>query len=280
MSKIRDSINSSPERTVFLDLTSLPNTSSYPVVFQSVFNVGVSVNISSTLKTGTSAVNYSTIIGELHSGGWNDSRTFYDFYHSCYDLSDRAIIKVAFSSQTTRATAVYLRGGAAYNVKSDASITFTGSSVSLGDVSFPVSDLSDTISGGTSILKVVPMNYNRRFVGNVNPALGEVITPTLGTGWTNYGSGYQPATITVQDGIVFLNGLVKQATPANNTAAIFTLPSALVPSGSLNFAVPASVASSTITTPLYIVGSSVSAIALSTTSTLGWMSLSCSYPLI
>lgn len=279
MSKIRDSIISSPERTMVIDLTSASSSSSFPVVFSEAFNVGVNINISSTNKTGTDPVNYSTLLGVLHAGGWNDTRTFYDVYYSTYDLTDRAIIKMAFPAQTTRATAVYLRGGTKYNIKTDALITYTGGAVTLGDVTYPVSDISDSISGGTNIYKVIPFNYNKRFVGNVNAAFGEIINPTLNAGWSSYGSGYAIPTIYAQDGLVTLSGLVKQATPANNNSMIFSLPAALVPASSHICAVSASVASSVLSVPLYISNGGVFSNAISTSSTLGWLSLSCTYPL-
>lgn len=62
------------------------------------------------------------------------------------------------------------------------------------------------------------------------------ISPTLGNGWVNYGSGHKAATYRRDNGFVVVEGLVKSGTfSTTSTGTIFTLPAGYIPGAQMIF---------------------------------------------
>lgn len=62
------------------------------------------------------------------------------------------------------------------------------------------------------------------------------VTPSLGAGWVNLGSGYASARYRLLNGVVYVEGVVKNNSGDISTATVFTLPAGYRPTnGHLQF---------------------------------------------
>ena len=144
-----------------IDLTSLPNTSFYPIEFTHPASEGnpdlpdyhpVSFKVFGESLSASDPYNENTLLGYARGSGWTDHEPFYDVHVKRYTGYETRFQGLYEGTQSySRAIVIYMRGGYRYSTLTDASEVVTHTSPYTVETStFAIKDSSGADVSGTS----------------------------------------------------------------------------------------------------------------------------------